>query len=152
MWAFGDASRASSVGWLGVAVLLSLLSGSQMAVLQGRRRIQALATTRILASMLGTAAGVCAVFLLGEQGIVPVVIAAPAATVLVAGYFNWEAVADLSSNSPQGRRAAATLTDMSARKETEDERLARLLDEAEAERRRAPRDRMAAIFEACGLN
>lgn len=89
IWTFGDADRAGPVGWLGAAVLLTLLAGSQMAVLQGRRRIQALATTRILSSVLGTAAGVLAVFLLGEQGIVPVVIAAPAATVLVATYFNW---------------------------------------------------------------
>jgi len=38
-WLFGDASRATETGLVGVAILLSLVLASQTAILQGLRRI-----------------------------------------------------------------------------------------------------------------
>ena len=63
----------------------------------------------------------------------------------VMGYFDEGAVEEVSSNSPQARAAP----------ETDDERLLRLLEVAEAEREALKRGnvphRMHRVFAACGL-
>jgi len=38
-WVFGDSAHASEVGWLGIGLLLTLMAGSQTALLQGLRRV-----------------------------------------------------------------------------------------------------------------
>jgi len=82
--ALDDASRASEVGWLGVGVFFALVSASQTALLQGLRRIADLAKVTILGTFVGSAVGVVLVWQLGVAGIVWMLIAAPAASALVA--------------------------------------------------------------------
>lgn len=84
---FDDAARAGEVGWLGLGVLLTLIAGSQMALLQGLRRIGDLARVNIIGGVAGASAGVLAIYLLGEGGILWFVLTAPAVSILVALYY-----------------------------------------------------------------
>ncbi len=86
-WVFGNATYTSEVGWLGVGLLLTLIAGSQTALLQGLRRIDDLAKVSILSAIVGALAGVLAVYFLGQRGVLWFVIIAPAANVLVASYY-----------------------------------------------------------------
>ena len=87
LWVFGDDAHASDIGWLGVGLLFSLMAGSQAALLQGLRRIGDLAKVGIISSLVGALMGILAVYLLGTNGIIWFVVAAPAATFLAAGYY-----------------------------------------------------------------
>jgi O-antigen/teichoic acid export membrane protein len=80
----GDATKADMVGWLGIAVALTIISNSQIALLNGVRRIGDMARISVWGAVLGTALGVGALALWGAQGIVPYVISAPLAG-MVAG-------------------------------------------------------------------
>jgi len=79
----GDESHAATVGWLGIGVALSVLAGSQLALLQGYRQIGNLAKVRIYSALAAAGAGVAAVYMLGEAGIVLALIATPLAGVVV---------------------------------------------------------------------
>jgi O-antigen/teichoic acid export membrane protein len=87
LWVFGDSVHTSAVGWLGVGVLLTLLAGSQTALLQGLRRIGDLARVSILSALVAAAAGIVAVYLLGEEGVLWFVLTAPAMNFVVASYY-----------------------------------------------------------------
>jgi len=84
---FGDASRATDVAWMGVGVLLSLIAGSQTALLQGLRRIGDMVKAGLVGAFLGTTLGVGLVWLMGAEGIRWFVLATPAASVLGAGWY-----------------------------------------------------------------
>lgn len=86
-WVFGDIAHANEVGWLGLGVLLTLIAGSQMALLQGLRRIGDLARVSIISAILGAAAGILLVYWLGEEGVLWFVLTVPAISILVAGYY-----------------------------------------------------------------
>lgn len=86
-WVFGNIAHASEVGWLGLGVLLTLIAGSQMALLQGLRRIGDLARVSIISAILGAAAGILLVYWLEEGGVLWFVLTAPAISILVAGYY-----------------------------------------------------------------
>jgi len=86
-WVFGNIAHASEVGWLGLGVLLTLIAGSQMALLQGLRRIGDLARVSIISAILSAAAGIFLVYWLGEDGVLWFVLTAPAISILVAGYY-----------------------------------------------------------------
>lgn len=87
LWVFGDSGHASAVGWLGIGLLLTLLAGSQTALLQGLRRIGDLAQVGILSALVGAVVGILTVYLLGKNGVLWFVLTAPAANFLVAGYY-----------------------------------------------------------------
>jgi len=84
LWIFDDISYAKNVGYLGIAVLLTLIVGAQMAVLQGLRRINDMALVTIISSFAGLLISVAIIWLLGNGGIVWYIVAGPATTVLVA--------------------------------------------------------------------
>jgi O-antigen/teichoic acid export membrane protein len=84
---FGDSAHADSVGWLGLGVLLTLVAGSQTALLRGLRRISDLARVSIFSALVGAAVGILAVYLLGSNGVVWFVLTSPGAAALVAGYY-----------------------------------------------------------------
>ena len=66
---FGTEERAAAVAVLGLAVLFRLVADGQGALLQGMRRIADLAKIAVVGPLLGTAAGVAIVYVLGEEGV-----------------------------------------------------------------------------------
>lgn len=103
IWVFGDTAHVSEVGWLGLGVLLTLIAGSQTALLQGLRRIEDLARVTVISAFFSAIVGISLVYLLGQAGVVWFVLAAPAASGLVASYYaarlpppqtagNWQAI------------------------------------------------------------
>ena len=83
-WLFGDVSRATETGLVGVAILFSLILASQTAILQGLRRIGDLGRVTVLGALGGTIAGLLAVWLEGEAGLIWFLLVQPLASVLVA--------------------------------------------------------------------
>lgn len=86
-WVFGDAAHMGEVGWLGVGVLLTLIAGSQTALLQGLRRIGDLARVTVISASFSAAAGILLVYWLGQAGVIWVVLVAPAISIVVADYY-----------------------------------------------------------------
>jgi O-antigen/teichoic acid export membrane protein len=84
---FGDASHGRAMGWLGIAVFVSLISVSQTCVLQGLRRIGDLARVRIASAVFGAITGILFVWAWRDDGVLWFVITAPVAAVLVAHYY-----------------------------------------------------------------
>ena len=84
---FGDDTHASDVGWLGLGLLFTLIAGSQTAVLQGLRKIGDLAKVAIISSLVGALLGISAAYLLGTDGVIWFVVAAPATTFMAVGYY-----------------------------------------------------------------
>ncbi len=83
-WLFGDRSYATEVGLIGLAILLGLLATAQTALLQGMRRIGDLGRVTVLSALVGTVAGLAAVWFYGQAGLVWFVVVQPLATLLVA--------------------------------------------------------------------
>jgi O-antigen/teichoic acid export membrane protein len=78
-----DPRAADSIGWLALGVVLTIVAGSQTALLTGLRRIASVATMNILSAVLGSALALGALFLLGAGGVVWFVVAVPAAMATV---------------------------------------------------------------------
>lgn len=87
-WIFGNSAYSTDIGWLGIGVLLTLVSGSQTALLQGMRRIGDLARVGIASSIVGSATGTLFVYFLRESGVLWFVLVAPAVSILVASYYS----------------------------------------------------------------
>ena len=86
-WVFGDTVHAGDVAWLGAGLMLTLMAGSQTALLQGLRRINELAKVSVLSALVGALVGILAVYLLGKDGVLWFVLTAPAANFLLASYY-----------------------------------------------------------------
>jgi PST family polysaccharide transporter len=86
-WLFGDAVRATEVGLIGIAILLSLLASTQTALLQGLRKIGDLGRLTVIGAFVGTFAGLAAVWLQGESGLIWFVLVQPLAAVLIALHY-----------------------------------------------------------------
>jgi len=84
IWLFGDAVRATEVGLIGIAILLGLVASAQTALLQGLRKIGDLGRVTVLAAFVSTLAGLTAVWLRGESGLIWFILVQPLASVLVA--------------------------------------------------------------------
>lgn len=95
---FGNSSYVNEVAWLGLGVLLTLIAGSQTALLQGLRRIGDLAKVKIGSALVAAIVGIALVYSLGERGVLWFVIAAPAGSVLVATYYASKLPKPVSSN------------------------------------------------------
>lgn len=87
IWLFGDPAHATEVGLIGVAILLALLSAAQTALLQGMRRITDLGRVTIIGALVGTVAGLVAVWIQGESGLIWFILVQPLAAVLVALHY-----------------------------------------------------------------
>jgi PST family polysaccharide transporter len=79
----GDGSFAAAIGWLAVAVGLSVISTAVAATLQGLRRLRNFAAMNVVGTAFGAAAGILLIWRFGHNGILPTVIAAPLALVIV---------------------------------------------------------------------
>jgi PST family polysaccharide transporter len=86
-WLFEDETHARAIGWLGVAVALTVAAGSQGALLTGLRRIGDVARLSVAAAVVSGIAGVTALALLGERGIVLFVLTGPLASFLMGWFF-----------------------------------------------------------------
>ena len=83
-WLLDSTDHATEVGLVGVAVFLFLVAGSQMALLQGLRRIGDLGRVTIYSTALGSAGGLAAVWIYGQAGLIWLILLPPAASILVA--------------------------------------------------------------------
>jgi len=83
-WLFGDGSYATAVALIGISILLVLLSTAQTTLLQGMRRISDLGRVTVLSALVGTVAGLAAVWFYGQAGLVWFVVVQPLATLLIA--------------------------------------------------------------------
>lgn len=86
-WIFGSGDRVWPITLLGITLLLSSVSGGQKALLQGVRRIGDLARLNVLSSMVGTVVAIALYALLGENGIVPVLITMAAFNLCTSWWF-----------------------------------------------------------------
>ncbi|MDP2737328.1 MAG: O-antigen translocase [Pseudorhodobacter sp.] len=75
-----DPLRAGEVGWLALGVAITVLAGSQTAILNGLRRTGDLARLQVASGMIATVLGVTALLLWREGGLVVLVLAGPVAS------------------------------------------------------------------------
>jgi PST family polysaccharide transporter len=68
---FGDDRHAGAIALLALAVFFGAVSGGQMALVQGMRRIRDLAAVNVLGAFYGTVFSIAIVYLYGERGVVP---------------------------------------------------------------------------------
>jgi O-antigen/teichoic acid export membrane protein len=87
IWLFGEATRTTEVGLIGVAILIGLLSYAQTTLLQGLRKISELGRVNVFSNCVGTLAGVAAVWLQGENGLIWFILVQPLAIVLIALHY-----------------------------------------------------------------
>lgn len=95
---FSDASRAGDVGLLAAVVLLTALAASNTTILQGLRRIRALAVITVTSAVISTAATVLLLLAFGERAIVPSLVV----TALVTAAVSFWHVRDLPFRAPAG--------------------------------------------------
>jgi antigen flippase len=87
VWTFGNGERAWPIAVLGLTLLFSSISGGQMALIQGVRRIGDLARLQILSVIAGTILSVGLYAWLGERGIVPVLLVSAAVNLGLSWWF-----------------------------------------------------------------
>lgn len=88
---FGDHQHALGVALLAAAVFFNLVSASQVALLQGLRRIVDLARFNMLSAFFSTAISVPLVFFFGAAGIVPSLITMAAISVAISWRYSRKA-------------------------------------------------------------
>ena len=75
---FGNEEHTGAVALLSIAVLFRIVAAGQRALIQGMRRIVDLAKLGVIGAVLGVVPAIVLVFLLGEQGVAPSLIAVAA--------------------------------------------------------------------------
>jgi len=86
-WLFGGAEQATEVGLIGIAILLSLLASAQTALLQGLRKIGDLGRVTVTSAFVGTLAGLAAVWLQSESGLIWFILLQPLVAVFIALHY-----------------------------------------------------------------
>lgn len=84
---FGDVSHAWALAFLSVTIFFGAVSGGQIALIQGMRRVSHLAAQSVLGGLLGTIFSIPFIFFSGQQGIVPFLIATSAASIGTSWWF-----------------------------------------------------------------
>lgn len=87
-WALGSSSQSGVIGLLGVTILIGAVSGGQMAILQGIRRIGDLARIQVASAVISTFVAIPIYAWLGEKGIPPVIIVTAALQLLVSWHYS----------------------------------------------------------------
>ena len=85
---FGDERHTGAVALLSLAVLFSLVSGAQGALIQGMRRISDLARMGVLGTLLGTIITIPVVYFLREKGVVPALIGIAAMSIIASWWYS----------------------------------------------------------------
>jgi antigen flippase len=110
---FGSTENTSGVQWVSLVVLFAGFSNGQMALLQGLRKIKALALARIIGSFLGTIFTVTLIYFFRKDGIVPFLIAGAGTTVLLSWFFaQREEISSLRVSFFEFRRKSVALFSM----------------------------------------
>lgn len=84
---FGDHAHAGVIAALGLAVFFGAVSGGQIALIQGLRRIADLTLLNVLGAVAGTALGIPIIWWLGLAGVGPMFIVVSFAAVLFSWWF-----------------------------------------------------------------
>lgn len=85
---FGDDRHAGAVALLGLAVFFRSVAAGQGALIQGLRRIADLAKIGVLGALLGAIFSIVLVYVLGEPGVVPSLVAAAALGLAVSWWYS----------------------------------------------------------------
>lgn len=83
----GSASYTSAVGWLSIGVALTIAGTSQVALIQGLRRIGDVARINILSSILSTVLGILLLWRWGKAGLIAYILMLPVAGFLLGHIF-----------------------------------------------------------------
>ena len=107
---FGDDQHAVAVALLSLAVLFSLVSGGQGALIQGMRRIADLARMGILGSFFGLLISIPLVYFLREEGVVPALVGIAAMTIITSWWYSRKVkIQPLAMTASQTKEEAAAL-------------------------------------------
>lgn len=87
-WVFGSIEHELEIALLGSTLLLTSVSGGYMALIQGMRRIGDLARMNVTAMLINTVVAIGGYAWLGISGIIPVLLANAAVTLLVSWYYS----------------------------------------------------------------
>ncbi|MDX1695599.1 MAG: O-antigen translocase [Ketobacteraceae bacterium] len=83
----GDVTLAPHVGWVSLGIALTVATGSQRALLTGMRRIGDIARITVVSSLASALAGIAAVYVFGEAGVIVLVLSAPLAGLIISHIF-----------------------------------------------------------------
>jgi PST family polysaccharide transporter len=86
-WVFGNHEHALAIGVIGSALLFGALSGGQIALVQGMRRIADLAKFNVVSALLSTIVAILCYWQLGLRGIAPAMIFGAAITLVNSWWF-----------------------------------------------------------------
>ena len=86
-WIFGSTDRAIGVAVLGASLLFTLVSGGQMAFLEGLRRIGDIARIQVFSMIVSTAVAIGLYAWLHERGIVPVLLVSAVIACAFSGWY-----------------------------------------------------------------
>jgi PST family polysaccharide transporter len=100
---FKDHSHAGDVAWLSIGVALTVAAGSQAALLTGLHKVGDLARINVGAGVIGASVGVLALWVWPENGLLVMILTAPAVTFVLGHIY----VARLGR--PLGPRATASV-------------------------------------------
>lgn len=87
IWLMGEAGHVTQIGLVGVAMFLFLLASSQDTLLQGMRRIGDLGRVMVLGTLAGSIVGVLAIWILGMDGLIWMILAEALAVLIVAWFY-----------------------------------------------------------------
>jgi antigen flippase len=87
VWVFDSPKYAAALAILGCTLVFSSISGGQMALIQGMRRIGDLARLNLLGVAAGTIVAIPVYYWLGEQGIVPVLLLSAVMNLIFSWWF-----------------------------------------------------------------
>ncbi|MFC2080837.1 O-antigen translocase [Bacteroidota bacterium] len=87
---FGNDQYALQIGILSIIIFLNIVSGSQAALIQGKRRIKDLAKLAVFGAIYGTIFSIPLVYFWGENGIVPFIIVVALAQLLTTWWYSYK--------------------------------------------------------------
>jgi antigen flippase len=85
---FGSEAQTAAVALLSLAVLFRLVADGQGALLQGMRRIGDLAKAGVWGAIFGTAVSIALVYFMGQDGVVPSLIAVAAMSIATSMWYS----------------------------------------------------------------
>ena len=87
-WTFGNSDYVWAFRWLSVTLLLLTINKSQIAIIQGTRRLKDLAQASIYGTLIGLFTAVPLYYFFGTKGIVPSIIIAAVSSLFLSWYFS----------------------------------------------------------------